>query len=240
MVPASALRWLCLGSAALVVGHVVGLVLAEWLGLSREHGVLRQFNLNGEANLAAWWYSFLLLACAVVAGVLASAARARAGGLAGRWAALAVVLALMAVDETAQLHDMATGPLRRLLDIGLGAFYYAWLLPAMAFLAVAVVYFAPLVGSLGPATSARFVLAAALYFGGAAGFEMVSGFALAAGRESLPDQGVMTIEEGLELAGLLVLLATLLAVARGCRAVLAVRFADGETEVAPEPLEYTP
>jgi hypothetical protein len=233
MVTVPLLRWLCLGAAVLVTGHVAGLALAEAFGFSREYGVLRQFNLNGEANLAAWFYSCLLLACAALVGVLALAARARASSLAPRWGALALVLLLMAVDESAQLHDMATGPLRRFLDIDLGAFYYAWLLPAAAFLVLAGFYFAPLVRSLTPAVAGRLVLAAALYFGGAVGFEMVSGIALAAGRESLLYQGVMTIEEGLELAGILVLLATLLAVARQQAAGVSLRFAGLELGIAP-------
>jgi len=225
-------RRLCLGAAVLVLGHVVGLALEEVGGFSREYGVLRQLNLNGEANLAAWFYSTLLLLCAALTAVLAVAARARGGVLARRWGVLAAVLLVMAVDEAAQLHDMANGPLRRFLDIGFGAFYYAWLLPAVCGLVGGVLYFAPLVRSLGPAVAARLVLAAALYFGGAVGLEIVSGFALAAGRGSLLYQGVMTVEEVLELAGLLVLVGTLLALGRQQGVGLLLRLSDSGVQVA--------
>lgn len=229
------LRWSRLGALVLVAGHVAGLVLHEAFGFSREHSILRQLNLNSEASLAAWYYAFLLLSCAVVAGVLALAERGRASPLAPRWAALSLVLLLMSVDEAAQVHDIVNGPLRRLLGLGFGAFYYAWLLPALAVLAVGAYYFAPLVRSLTAAVAGRFVLAALLYFGGAVGFEMISGFALAAGRESLHYQGVMTVEECLELAGILVLLATLLRMASQQGAGLALRFGHAEVGIAPLP-----
>ena len=75
--------------------------------------------------------------------------------LAGRWVALSALFLFMAIDEAAQLHDMFTGPLRRGLEIDFGVFYFAWLLPAVAFLAVCAWYFAPLIRSLPGAIRIR-------------------------------------------------------------------------------------
>lgn len=225
-------RWLGAGASVLVLGHLAGFVFSA-LGFSRGHGVLRQFDLNAEANLAAWSYAALLLLAGAVAGVLALDERARASTVASRWTMLSALLVLMSVDEVAQLHDMATAPLRKLPLLGHGIFYYAWLVPALVFLAWAARYFLPLVRSLEPVVAARLVLAAGLYFGGAVGVEMVSGVALAAGRGSFAYQASMTVEEVLELVGLVVAVGTLLLLAarRGVR--VTVRFDQGRVALEP-------
>ena len=237
------MRWLSGLAVLLVVGHVCTFVISDATGIDRSVGMLRQLDLNGEANLAAWFYSFLLLSCSVLTLGLTVAARLRRSSLAGRWAVLAAVLLVMAVEETAQLHDMATGPLRNGLDIDFGVFYFAWLLPAVGFLAVCAVYFAPLVRSLGPAVQARFVGAVLVYLAGAVGVEMVSGFVASGGRKSAQYLAVLTVEEALELAGVLLVLGTLLALLRRLQPSVTVSLAGhgvGSQVVLDSPLPSAP
>jgi hypothetical protein len=208
------MRWLCAGAVMLVVGHVLTFVAEDQLGIARTLNFPRQFDLNGEGNLAAWFYSFLLLCCAALTLVLTLAARVKGVRLAGRWEALAVLFLLMAVDETAQLHDMATGPLRNGLGLDFGVLYFAWLVPALLALGVCFVYFAPLARSLPADIRTRFVGAVALYVGGAAGGEMLGGFTVAAGRTSPGYLATITLEESLDLAGALLFLSTLTALVR--------------------------
>jgi hypothetical protein len=203
------LRWLWACAAALVVGHVVTLYLFVERGVSREYGVPRHFDLNEEANLAAWFASSLLLLCALLTLALASHFRTQEAPLAHRWVALSGLLGLMAIDEAAQLHDLFTGPLRRGLEIDFGVFYFAWLLPAVAFLAVCAWYFAPVAFSLPAAVYRRLIVAASVYFGGAIVVEMVSGFAVEHGRKSTPYLTVLTIEEVCEIVGTLLLVGAL-------------------------------
>ena len=208
------LRWLWGAAAVLVAGHVVTLYLELEHAVSRVSGVERQFDLNGEGNFAAWFQSFLLLVCALLTLALASHFRTQRAPLAHRWVALSGLFGLMAIDETAQLHDMLTGPLRRGLEIDFGVFYFAWLLPAVAFLAVCVWYFAPVALSLPGAIYRRLVGAVAVYLGGAVVVEMVSGFAAESGRKSTPYLLVLTVEEACEIAGLLMLVGAVFAMAR--------------------------
>lgn len=226
-------------AAFLVVAHLAGLVAQEWFGMSRESGLPRQFDLNAEANLAAWFYSFLLLCSAVVALGLMLTSRVQHERLTGRWAALSALLLLMAVDETAQLHDMATGPLRRGLDLDFGALYFAWLIPALVVLATAGIYFVPLVRSLSSPTRHRLVAAAAVYLGGAVGVEMIGGFVVQNGRQSFSYLALTTVEELGELAGALLLLAGLLAIMREVKPHLTVHFVGSGVhavlDVDPEP-----
>lgn len=204
------MRWLWGCAAALVVGHVVTLYLFLEYDVRRDVSVPRQFDLNGEGNLAAWFESFLLLCCAFILIVLASHFRAQQAPLAHRWVALSGLFGLMAIDETAQLHDMFTGPLRRGLEIDFGVFYFAWLLPAVAFLAACAWYFAPIAVALPASIYRRLLGALAVYFGGSVVVEMVSGFAVESGRKSTPYLLVLTVEEMCEIAGVILVVGALL------------------------------
>lgn len=208
------LRWLWSAAFALLVGHVVTLYLFLEHDLSREYSVGRQLDLNAEANLAAWFESFLLLTCAGVTLVLASHFRAQQAPMAHRWVALSGLFGLMAIDETAQLHDMFTGPLRRGLEIDFGVFYFAWLLPAVGFLAVCAWYFAPIALSLTSEVRNRLLGAIGVYFGGAIVVEMLSGFAVEHGRKSAPYLAVLTFEETCEIVGMLLVVGALFALLR--------------------------
>lgn len=207
-------RWLWGAAAALVIGHVVTLYLFLEYDVRRDVSVPRQFDLNAEGNLAAWYESFLLLSCAFILLALASHFRTQRAPLAHRWVALAALFGLMAIDETAQLHDMFTGPLRRGLEIDFGIFYFAWLLPAVAFLVACAWYFAPVALTLPAVIYRRLVVALGVYFGGSIVVEMLSGFAVENGRQSTPYLLVLTLEETCEIFGTLLVVGALLTLLR--------------------------
>jgi hypothetical protein len=206
----------CITTIAIVL-HVVAIVVERAFGVPRTSGALRQLDLNAEANLTAWFGSVLILACAAVAGTVALAARTDEPVLVRRWAVLAGLLLVMSVDESAQLHDLATAPLRHALGTDLGPFHFAWVLPALVVVVVAAAYLAPLVRSLRPRERARLLTAAATYLAGAVLLEMVGGLVvdvdpLVEGY-TLPYLAAITVEESCELLGSVLLLAALLDIA---------------------------
>lgn len=208
------MRWLWAMFAVLLAGHVAGLVAWVQYDVRRDVSVPRQFDLNAEGNLAAWFESFIILVCAALVLVLAVHARERLAPLSHRWTAMAVLLLLMAMDETAQLHDMFSGPLRRGLDIDFGVFYFAWLIPAVAFLGFCAWYFAPLALSLPATIRNRLLLAFGVYFGGSVLVEMVSGVVAEQGRRSTPYLTVLTFEESCEIVGMLLVVGAFYSFAR--------------------------
>lgn len=224
-------RLLVTCAGVLLAGHLLGLLAREAWGVDPELGLVRQFDLNAEGNLAAWFSSFLLICSAGLCLVVAQVRELRGLSFARRWAAMAAFFLLMAVDETSQLHDMATGPLRHGLGLDFGVLYFAWLIPALAVLGVAACYFAPLVASLSGTIRPQLVLAAVVYLTGAVGFEMIGGSAVAEGRQSLGYLLVMTCEETLEITGGLLFVAALLNQVRELRPDLAVRWTGALPEV---------
>ncbi|PWN01125.1 hypothetical protein DJ010_19945 [Nocardioides silvaticus] len=203
------LRALWLVAGLMLLGHVVVLYLYVEHGVSRDWGIPRHFDLNAEANLAAWFQALPLLLASLVTLGLAMHYRAQRAPLAGRWGVLSGLFLLMSVDELAQLHDLFTGPLRRRLDLDFGILYFTWLLPAVVFLAFAAWYFLPLVRSLPRTISLRLVVSMVVYFGGAVVVEMLSGVVAESGRRSTPYLIVQTFEETCEIVGLLLALGTL-------------------------------
>ncbi len=222
MLSLNPVRWLAWGIVALLVGHVTGLFGEELFGWSRTSGVLRQFDLNGEGNLAAWYESMVLFAAALVALGVFLAHQGR-HPLAPRWGLLAGLLMLMAIDEAAQLHDMATGPLRRGLDLDPGALYFAWVIPALVILAAAAIYLFPLMVSLPGQARTRLLIAMAVYVGGALIVEMISGFAVAEGHDTAHYYAVITVEETLELTGGVLLVSALMTLLRSLRPTISVQ-----------------
>ncbi|WP_139977319.1 hypothetical protein [Nocardioides litoris] len=228
-------RVLGLVTAVLVALHLAALAADRLLGATRLTGPLRQVDLNAEGNLTSWWGSFLLLLAAGVAAAVAAGSRADGPAAARRWWVLAGLLALMSIDETAQLHDLATGPLRRALGTDLGLFHFAWVIPALLALVASAAYLAPLVRSLEPVVRRRFLVAVGVYVAGAVVLEMLGGLVVDTDVDvrgyTAPYLTTMTAEETLELVGSVLLVTALLAVAAGRGVALALRFGPGEGAV---------
>jgi hypothetical protein len=164
---------------------------------------------DGEANIPAWFSGALLLFAALLLGAIASAER-RAGGQAALWTLLAVVFVLLSLDEVAQLHELSIRPLRDHFH-ATGLLYYTWVVPAgLAATAVAVGYSGFLV-SLPGRSRWLFLLSGAIYVGGALGVEALSGRqASLHGEHSLGYHLIVTVEELLEMSGVVVFIYALL------------------------------
>lgn len=221
MLPPRTVPLLWCVTATVVALHVGAIAAERLLGVSRATGVLRQVDLNAEANATAWFGSFLLLLAAALAAAVATSAPVAAAGATRRWGVLTGLLALMSVDETAQLHDLATGPLRAALDTELTVFHFAWVIPALVVVTAAVLYLAPLGRTLPGREAPRLLGAAAVYVAGAVVLEMLGGLVVdvdvTVRGYTLPYLAATTVEESLELVGAVLLVAVLLDVARRVR-----------------------
>lgn len=220
--PVRVLAW-C--AVALIVGHVASLVAREGFDVyATKYGWVRQLDLNAEANLGAWFSSFLLGCSAALALLAAQVRRLRHEPIAGRWVALSAFLLVMAIDETAQLHDMASRPLRNGLGLDFGVLYFAWLIPALLVVGVAGFYFAPLVRNLSTTIRPQLLVATIVYLSGAIGLEMVGGSLVSGGHQSLGYLTVITLEESLEILGGLLLLNVFVNQLRELRPAIVLRW----------------
>jgi hypothetical protein len=180
------------------------------LGHGRLLGFVPLFDLNGESNVPAWYSSSTLLLCAGLAAVVGFHPRTiKAKGLALYWRTLALVLAAMSVDEVVQVHEATIVPLRAALGAG-GVFYYTWSLVGIALVVVFALMFRPFLAHLSARTRWLFILSGVLYISGALGMELVQGWHDAAHGETGTTAVITTVEEVLEMSGVIVLVYALL------------------------------
>lgn len=211
----SAISW---GLAAVALTLVVvNMAFQSYrLALGQEHVAgLAMMSLDKENNVPALFATLLLLAAALILAFIALLERKRAAQDAIRWALLAGGFLVMAVDESLAFHERLIDPVRHVLaSLGiqqLGIFYFAWVIPGILGVAALGAYFLPFVLRLPKATGAMLMLAAATYLGGALGVELVEGWWREMhGHRNIVYHALVSLEEGMEMLGVILLIRTLL------------------------------
>lgn len=173
--------------------------------------------LDGEQTIPTLYSSVVLVACAGLVALIGWGVKPAVDRMA--WRALAVVFLAAGIDEFAAIHERAIEPIRDGLAISSGPLYYAWVLPGAAAVVILTAVFSGFLWRLPADTRVRYLIAGALFVGGALGFEAagasyVSGSIGPIAPDVDPDaarSGILyvmfaTIEESLELIGVAVFL----------------------------------
>jgi hypothetical protein len=213
LAPRRVLRVLLAGIALLVTLSVVGHAGVYFLpDFPLRDALASLFYVAQEASVPTLFSVLQLLAAAVLLAAIAFAHQ-RAGNPGSRtWYLLAGLVAYLALDESAMIHERFIGPTRGLLGIETGPLLFAWVIPA----AIASVVFAlatrRFVAALPRHTRRLVISAFVLFVGGALGVELVgSAYASAHGREEFIYTLIVVVEEAVEMAGAAVLVYALLA-----------------------------
>jgi hypothetical protein len=199
-------RALFLAAGGLVVVHLLGLVSTYGFGHGNVLGLVPFFNLDQEVNAPSWFSSALALVGAGLFFVLWR--RLLFDGKRSReWLILSLIFVFVSVDESVSVHERLIRPVREWLDLS-GLLYFAWVVPyglAVVILAVALL---PFFWRLEPEAWQRFIMAAAIYLTGAVGLELIGGllFESLGEKRNLAYDLVITCEESLEMAGLILLI----------------------------------
>jgi hypothetical protein len=187
-----------LGPAGRYIDYRIGLgeddEPAEWA---------RFLDLNTEANLPTFYSTFLLL---VLAGTLALRAVLGVAAQRAAWFVMATTTIQLAVDEATSLHERFLDPLGRQVGGGAGALTFAWVIPGAVLAVVAGLALVRTTRVLPGATRRRLGLALGVFVAGALGVEMISGAVLDERGHDRVYLAVTTVEEALELAGVLLAL----------------------------------
>ena len=199
--------------AALLVAVGTALELVKFLtGHDHVFGLSRLFNLGLERNVPTF-YSVVLLLCAFLLLALIAMLEQRGGRRdVARWAVLAIGFLCMAIDEACSFHEALDVPIRaRFEGVRFGLLYYVWVVPAGVLVAVLGLYFLGFLRRLPAATARAFIVAAVIYLGGAMGVELFEGrIHEASGPQSLEYALLVAVEEGMEMAGVILFIHALL------------------------------
>jgi hypothetical protein len=206
--PARLVRALAGIAILLTLAHIVLAVVKSATGHDTIHGLVPLFDLDNERNIPSFFAGSLFLLNAMLFAFAAKAPPHPTSP--GTWRAFAWLFVFLAFDELFSVHETLTVPVRHALHAR-GLLFHAWVIVYLPAVALITLLFLPVWRRLERPARLRFAVAAATYLAGAVGIEMVGGaYAEAAGRRSLTYGLLVSLEESLEMAGLILLTHTLL------------------------------
>lgn len=168
--------------------------------------LLAFFSLSCEGNFPTWYAALLLAGCGVALLAIAAGVRQSGAPLHRHWTFLGAVFLYMSLDEAVELHEH----LGEIVELH-GLLYFSWVVPAAVIVLLVGAAYLRFLRQLPPKTRWRFILAGALYVGGALVLELPLGWwAERAGRDNLIYGLIDWVEETLELVGATLFLTSLL------------------------------
>lgn len=203
-------------AASLVLVSLTSQFLRYGLGHDYVYGLLSPmetlFNVNREQNIPTLFSVALILTAVCLLALITVFKRQQQDPNTLKWMLLTGGFSYLAVDEGWSFHEMLTGPMQILLGHeNLGMFYFTWVIPAIAGVALLGLLFFKFLLRLPPFTQLTFIMAGCLYLGGAIGVEMLGGrYAELHGYQNLTYELFAHLEESLEMAGVILFVHSLL------------------------------
>ncbi len=192
---------------------VGGLLAVRFLEGSSLESVVREFynafDANREKSFPTLFSAYALLLCSFLLGAISLARRTAGARYVAHWALLGGIFLYLSVDEALVIHEKLILPLQSALDTG-GLLRHAWVIPGAAAVLILGLAYLRFVLDLPAGVRNLFVLAGAVYVGGALGMEMVGGYYLGAFGDTLGQELLTNTEEALEMLGVVVFVYALL------------------------------
>ena len=236
------MRVLCIWVGFLVAASSFGQFSTYVLGHTHLFGMVNLFSLDREANIPSWYSSVSLLFCGILLAVIGHTSRLHAERWWRHWMGLAIIFGILAVDEAASIHELSIEPLRNLLGAG-GLLHWTWVVPGAIFVVFVGAVYLRFIAALPRRTRLLFVISAITFVGGALGLEMLgAAWFDVHGRRNLGYSFFWTVEETLEMCGVLIFIYALLGhLSQLLPGGLRLHFdATDRVQSAPEPAASTP
>lgn len=190
--------------------HELGVYFTYELGHPFVKGFVPLFNLDTEGNAPTFFSSLLLVAASQLMYWISRAEEQAGSRYLKQWRLLSLIFLLLALDESAKIHELLIKPLRDAFDLR-GAFYYSWVIVGMAGVSLLAALYFRFLMDLPSGFRGELLLAAGLYLTGVIVFELIGGnYASIHGETNLVYERLTTGEELLEISGLIILINALL------------------------------
>lgn len=174
-------------------------------------GWMNLFNLDRELNFPSWYSTIMIGFCSLLLRLIAIGKKKQGDRYAKDWQLLAFIFLYLALDELLSIHEIFIIPeISEALHLP-WFLHSMWVIPGVIFVIWFAKRFIQFVRHLPPRSKKHFVSAAFIYIGGALIMEMVgSYFAEAQGQQHLSYALVATIEEFMEMVGVVIFIYGLL------------------------------
>lgn len=171
--------------------------------------LMQRFDLGFEPSIPGYFSSVLMLISSVLLWVIFQINQNESKSQRVYWFSLSLIFLYLSVDEAVMIHEMADGALQRWLQTS-GVFFLAWVIPAIVVVTIVGACYIPFLCSLDRQTRNLFILAGSVFVGGAIGMEMAASKIVEANElSSLKYAIFQTVEEGMEMIGVLIFIAAL-------------------------------
>jgi len=208
--PSKILNILALIIIMLIIASLIGQIFQYFFDHEYVFGFVPKFNLDKEANVPTYFSSFLLLFAGVLFGIIAIFKLKTDDMYAKHWSVLAILFTVASIDESAGIHELTILPLRHFLGTS-GFLYYAWVIPGMLFVIFLSIAFWKFGLDIPKTTKRLLIIGVIVYFTGALGLELIGGYYTELyGRDNFFYSIITTIEESLELIGVVLIIKALL------------------------------
>lgn len=175
--PRNIIRALLILITFLVVCFTIGQIARHVFGYEWMKGFVPMFDLNTEANVPTWYSSSALLFAFMLLWFIADAKKRSGDSFARHWRALSLVVLYLSIDEAAQIHELASEPIRSYLDMtqASGLLHHTWILAGLVAVSVVGVAFIPFARHLPRRTFLLFLASAIIFVLGAIVLESIGG-----------------------------------------------------------------
>lgn len=211
----------------LLVASTAGQIARHVFGHPGLMGFVPLFYVDQEGNVPTFFSAALLLCASLLLALISRLKKTSNDSRWLQWTILAFALLYMAIDEACEIHELLQTPAKWLIgrQNATGVLTYAWVLFGITFILVFVLSYLNFFFSLPSRTRKQFFAAAAVFLSGGLGMELVESYYVGTyGRETFGQAMLVTVEEGLEIAGVIVFINALLTYLHSCYGDVRLRF----------------
>ena len=210
--PSKFTRFIAIIAVFLILISVTTQVFKYTTGHDHVYGLIELFYLGNEHNIPTFFSALILLLAAILIGIIGVLKRKVSGIYRLHWMSLAYLFLFLATDEASGIHEMLQRPTVELIGSHpTGIFFFPWVIPGIALVVVLAFIYLRFWLHLPSYTRLLVFVAGSLYIAGAIGVEMTGGYyAELHGMKNFTYSMIVTIEESLEMAGIILFIFALL------------------------------
>lgn len=175
-------------------------------------GLYPAFNFEKEYNIPTNFSTFNLLLSSVLLYLIYHVHKTNRLYDSKYWLLLSLIFLYLSLDESIAIHELLGTPIKELLGITGSLFNHAWVIPGIIICILLFAYFFKFYWGLLYRYKVMFGISAFLYFSGVIMIEAISGIFNTSGyhQPTLIYSLLMTIEESLEMIGIIFFIYSLL------------------------------
>lgn len=169
-----------------------------------------ELNVDKEGNIPSLYSGLSLLFCSALLFIIFRVSQQQRRSYLTHWKVLSFIFAYLALDEWMSWHERLIEPVRDGLGLS-GFLYFAWVVPAFFLLILFFLSYARFWLHLPQSTRRLFLVAVILFVGGALCMELIGArYTELYGQENIGYQLWVTLEEMLEMLGIVVFIHALI------------------------------